>query len=96
MLGHVLNVVVVLDEGVSIDTVLISAFESLNELRWVLLVKNDKDSGNAALVLGDLPDTLKSLRLGQILEETEFAPIAQFVLVLPETVSSSAIGGDVA
>ena len=94
VLGHVLNVVVVLDESVSIDTVLIGAFKALNELLRLLLVKDDEDTCKAALQLGDFPDTLEALRLGQVLEETEGAPVAQLVLVLPQTVGTDTLKGD--
>ena len=89
MARHVLNVVIVLDERVSVHTILVRTFETLNELLWILFVKNDEDSGKTALFLGNFPISLKALTFGQILEQTQFAPVAKLVLVLPETVRAN-------
>lgn len=94
VLWHVLNVVAVLDESIGIDTVLISALEALDELLGLLLVKNDEDTSKAGLQLGDFPDTLITLRFRQVLEESELAPIAELILVLPKTVCADTFHGD--
>ena len=95
VLRHVLDIVVVLDESVSVDSVLVGALIALNKHLEVLLIKDDADTGQAALLLGDVPDTLEALRLRQVLEETDLAPVAKLVLVLPETVGSDTIGSHV-
>ena len=95
MLGHILDVIVVLDQSVGVDTVLVSVLEALDESLGVLLVEDDEDASQAALQLGDLPDTLIALRLAQILEQTELAPVAQLVLVLPEAVGTDTFDGSV-
>jgi hypothetical protein len=64
VLWHVLNVVVVLDESVSVDSGLVGSLESLYEDVRVLLVEENKDTSETALDLGDLPAALESLRLG--------------------------------
>jgi len=61
VLWHVLNVVVVLDESISVDTVLIGVLKAINELFGVFLVKDDEDARQSTLQLGDFPDTLKAL-----------------------------------
>ena len=68
VLWHVLNVVVVLDESVSVDTVLVCALKALDKLIWGLLVKDDENARQAALQLGDFPNTLVTLRFRQVLE----------------------------
>lgn len=68
MARHVLNVVIVLDECVSMHAILVRTFKTLNELLWIFFVKNDEDSGKTALFLGNFPITLKALTFGQIFE----------------------------
>lgn len=89
MLRHVLNVVAVLDEGVSMDSVLVGAFKALDKVTWVFLIEHDEDPSEADLLLRDLPDTFVSRRLRQVFEESDGAPIAQVVFVLPETVGAN-------
>ena len=91
VLWHVLNVVVVLDESVSIDSVVIGALEALNKLAVAFLVEDDENARQAALNLRHLPDTLEALRLGQVLEQAKLAPVTELVLVLPETVGTDTI-----
>ena len=96
MLGHVLDVIVVLDQSVGVDTVLVGVLEALDEGLGVLLIEDDEDASQAALQLGDLPDALIALRLAQILEQTELAPVTQLVLVLPEAVGTDTFDWSVA
>ena len=65
-----------------------------NGIVRVFLIKDDKDTSKSALQLGDLPDALVALRLGQVLEESEFAPVAQVVLVLPQAVGANTLRWD--
>jgi len=76
-----------------VHAILICTLETLNELLWILFVKNDEDSGKTALFLGNFPISLKALTFGQVLEKAEFAPVAQLVFVLPETVCADSLLG---
>ena len=75
VLRHVLNVVAVLNECVRVDTVLVSPLKALDELLGVLFIEDDKDSRETALLLSNLPLTLESLRLRQILGQSDLPPV---------------------
>jgi hypothetical protein len=96
VLRHVLDVVLVLDESIGTDPVLISLFESLGEMAGIFVVKNNENAVHSAFLFGVLPVTLVALGLWQVFEQTEPAPIAKFVLVLPETLGANAVARDAA
>ena len=92
MSGHVFNVVVVPNEGVSIDSVLICFLEPLGKQSWVLLIEKDLDSEESTSLFGVLPETFKSLAPGKVLLYLDAAPVTEAVFVSPETLGTSSIG----
>lgn len=74
-------------------SVLVSTLETLHELLRIFFVENDENPSQTALFFGNFPVAFEALRLGQILEQAQFAPIAQLVLVLPEAVRADSLLG---
>ena len=94
MLRHVFDVVLVFNEGVSMDPALIGLFEPLGKVARVFIVEHDEDAVHTALFLRVLPVALVALGLGEELEQAELAPVAELVFVLPEALSSDSISWD--
>jgi hypothetical protein len=82
---HIVDVVVVLDQGVGISALLMGRTESARENFGVFLVKMDKDPGKSDLLAGVLPETFEAISLNQVLHNPELAPVAKTVFVFPET-----------
>jgi hypothetical protein len=91
MLGHVLNVVAVLDESVSHNTLVERCLESFCENCRVFLVENDKYSVETTLFLSVFPETIISLGFRTESCDSNFTPVAKLVLVTPETLSSNTL-----
>lgn len=67
VLRHVLNVVGILDERVSVDSVLDSLFEPTSENSRVFVVEHYEDAVESASLLGVFPVGLISFGFGQVL-----------------------------
>ena len=83
MLGHVLNVVAVLDESVSHDTLVERGLESFCENLWVLIIEDDKNSMKTTFFFGVLPETVIALSFGTEAGDANSSPVAKVVLVTP-------------
>ena len=66
MSGHVLDVVVVLYEGVCVYSILVSLLESFQKLSRIFLVKEGVDAIKPALFLSVFPKTLESFSLWEV------------------------------
>ena len=89
---HVLNIVVVSYDRISICTSLVGLFKPLREYSGILLIKEKEYSEKAAFFLGVLPETLESIALGKILLDANLAPVAKTVFVAPETLTADTLG----
>lgn len=96
VLRHVLNVVGVLDQRVRVDSVLNRLFKPTGENSRVLVIKHYIDAVESATFLGVFPVGLIALRLGQVLKDTELAPVLHLVGVLPEALSANTLLGNAA
>jgi len=80
---HVLNIVVVSNNGVCVAAGLISLLEPLSKQPGIFLIKEKEDSEKAAFFFGVFPETFKSLALRKIFLDADFAPVAKAVFVAP-------------
>ena len=83
MLGHVVNVVIVFDQGISLTALLMSSGEATCEDLWVLVLEVDEDSCKADLLTSIFPETFIAVSLGKILHDAKLAPVAEAVFVFP-------------
>mmetsp|Transcript_20747 Transcript_20747/g.31992 ORF Transcript_20747/g.31992 Transcript_20747/m.31992 type:complete len:987 (-) Transcript_20747:91-3051(-) len=82
--GHVLNIEVVLQEGVGHQASLVSDLEAASEVPGVFIVEQDVNPVESDLLLGVLPVALISFRGRQVLLNLQFSPEAKPVSVSPQ------------
>lgn len=87
VLGHVLNVVVVLEKSISLDTLVEGGLKSGGKNDGVFFIEENEDSVLAALLLGVLPVSVVALSTRSEFGDLKLAPVAQAVFVTPETLS---------
>lgn len=88
---HVLDVIVVSYHRIGIDSRHVSLFESFGEYSGVFFIEKKENSIKAAFLLSIFPIALVSLAL-EVLLDSAASPVAKAVLVLPEALSSYALG----
>jgi len=69
-------------------------FKAAGKYSRVFVVKHDVHTVESAAFFGCFPIALVPLRLRQVLEDSELAPVAEVVLVLPEALGSNALFGN--
>jgi hypothetical protein len=94
MSRHVFDIIVVSYHRISIYSRHVGLLESFGEYSGVFLVKENEYSIKAALFLGVFPVALVSLAL-EILLDSALSPVAEALLVLPQTLRADALGDGV-
>jgi hypothetical protein len=91
MSRHVFDIIVVSYHRIRIYSRYVGLLESFSEYSRVFLVKENEYSIKAALFLGVFPVALVSLTL-EVLLDSALPPVAEAVLVLPETLCAHTLG----
>ena len=91
MLRHVFDVIIVLDKGISVDSLLVSCSEAAGEYSGVFFIKKDENTCKTNFFPGVLPKTFITISPGQVLHNSEFSPVAKTVLIFPKTLRTNAV-----
>ena len=70
MLGHVLDIVVVLNQSIGINTLLVGGSEAASENSRVLFIEENENSSKTDLFSGVFPEAFKAIGLRQELHES--------------------------
>jgi hypothetical protein len=90
VLGHVLDIVVILEESISLDTFVEGGLEPGGKNNGIFIIEENKDAVETALLLGVLPETVVAFSSLSELGDLELSPVAEAVLVTPESLSVNA------
>lgn len=91
MLGHIFDVVVVFDQSIGVDSLLISCSETTCKNSGIFFIKKDENTGETDFLSGVLPKTFITISLWKVLHNSEFSPVAETVLIFPETLSANTV-----
>ncbi len=70
MLGHVLDIVVVLNQSIGINTLLVGGSEAASENSRVLFIEENENSSKSDFFSGVFPEAFKAISLGQELHDS--------------------------
>ena len=88
MRWHVFNVIVVLDQGISVNPACVRCLEPSHKDSRVFCIEENVNTVESAFLLGAFPVALISLRFRQEFGNLHPSPVAKAVLIFPETLSS--------
>jgi len=91
VLGHVLDVVVILKESVSLDTLVEGCLEPRGENNGIFLIEQNEDAVEAAFLLGVFPVAVVAFSACSELGHLQLTPVAQAVLVTPESLGVNSV-----
>lgn len=95
MSRHVLNIIIVSNNGVSIDTSLIGFLEPLRKDSGIFFIEKKENSKKPAFFLCVLPETLEPFAFWKIFLDADFAPVAEAVFIPPKTLTANTLSGGI-
>jgi hypothetical protein len=76
VLGHVLNIVVILEESISLDTFVEGGLEPGGKNNGIFIIEENKDAVKTALLLGVFPETVVAFGTLSELGDLQLSPVA--------------------
>jgi hypothetical protein len=91
VLGHVLNIVVILQESISLDTLVEGGFKPGRKNNGIFFIKENVNTVKTALLLSVLPESVIAFSTRSEFGDLQLAPVAQTVLVTPKPLGINSV-----